>query len=278
MRAKGTAVSVLVAVAIVAAASWSPEVGEGQERPGIVVERHRAPRPSPTGVGDRMITVVRVDLRRYAFRFLTEAHDGRRRPLPEWIEDHDLTGGINAGMFLPGGRSVGFMMQDGEIRSDRQPRRFQAVLAFSPRGTEPAMGLGGTGCDHDLDWFRARYRSVLQSRRLLIDCEGRARRWPNRRRYSAAALGRDREGRAVLVHSRTPYRMEVLSRMLESMSLGLEGLAYMEGGPEASVVVDHPRARVSEMGSYEDGFFPSDGNREFWDLPNVIGFAPRGRD
>jgi hypothetical protein len=251
-------------------------VGEGQERPGIVVERHRAPRPSPTGFGDGIITVVRVDLRRYAFRFLSESHEGRRRPLPEWIDDHALTGGINAGMFLPGGRSVGFMMEDGEVRSDRQPRRFTGVLAFGPRGLEAPLGIGGAGCERDLGWFRAHYRSVLQSRKLLIDCEGHARPWPNRRRYSAAAIGGDEEGRAVLVHSRTPYRMEVLSRMLESMHLGIRGLAYMEGGPEASLVVTHPEARVREMGSYEDGFNPNDDNRAFWDLPNVIGFALRG--
>ncbi len=267
--------SVMLLVALGALGLSAPRVSVGQEQPGIVVERHHAPRPSPTGVGDGIITVVRVDLRRYTFRFLSESHEGRRRPLPAWIRDEGLTGGINAGMFLPDGRSVGFLKQGGEVRSDRRPRRFRGAIAFDPLASGPALAFGGDGCAHDLSWLSARYGSVLQSRTLLLDCEGHALPWPNRRRYSAAAIGGDAEGRVVLVHSRTPYRMEVLSRMLESMHLGIRGLAYMEGGPEASLVVAHPRARVSETGSYEDGFMENDDNHAFWDLPNVIGFAPR---
>lgn len=249
--------------------------------PGVIVERHRLPRASTTGAGDRTLTVVRVDLRRYALRFLSEVGDGRRRPLPAWVRDHGLAGGINAGMFMPDGRSVGMMVQDDQVRSARQPSSFEGIIGVDPRSDASSLlGIDGPGCGASqrlsvrLAAMRRRYRSVLQARRVLIDCRGRARAWDTRR-YSAAAFGRDTEGRAVLVHVRTPYRMHRLAQMIASLRLGIRGLVYMEGGPEASLYLDAEGARAMAVGSWEDGFNPNDRNRAWWDLPNVIGFVPR---
>jgi hypothetical protein len=245
-------------------------VGAQEARPGIVVERVRLPRAPEVDVGDRVATIVRVDLARYAFRFLTESHDGPRRPLDRWMRDFHLDGGINAGMFLPSGQSCGFLETRGEIRSDRRPTRFDSVVGFDPRADGPAFAIGGRGCARDLDAMRGVFGSVLQGARQMVDCDGNPTTWSTAR-YSAAMLGADTEGRAVFVHVRTPYRMAVLARMLAAPALGIRGLAYMEGGPEATVIAPG----VREVGSYEDGFHPSDDNRELWDLPNVVGFARR---
>ena len=246
--------------------------------PGLGVERHRLPRASTTGVGDRTLTLVRVDPARYRFRMLSEGHEGERRALPQWVRDEGLVGGINAGMFLPSGRSVGFLMQGDEVRSDRRPRSFSGYLGFDPRRPgAPLFRLAGRGCGGGLDWMRERYRSVLQVRAVLVDCEGHPGTWRTRR-YSMAAIGRDTEGRVVLAHVRTPYRMHVLNRMITSLGLGIRGLVYLEGGPEASLVVNRHGENptpVRAMGSWEDGFNPNDDNRAFWDLPNVIGFEAR---
>lgn len=280
------ALGVGCAVAVALAVLTTVPSARGQTRPtheraaesptaGVTVERHRLPYASPVGIGDRIATLVRVDPRRYAFRFLGEGHEGARRPLDAWVRDFSLAGGINAGMFMPNGRSVGFMMQDGAIRSNRRPRTFDAAIGIGGPGARTPLAIGGPGCEGSLARFERTFGTVLQTRKLLVDCEGRARPWDNRRRYSMSAFGVDREGRAVLVHVRTPYRMEDLARMLAAPELGLRGLAYMEGGPEASVVVHAEGVRVREMGSYEDGFNPNDDNRALWDLPNIIGFAPR---
>ncbi|MEM6958448.1 MAG: phosphodiester glycosidase family protein, partial [Myxococcota bacterium] len=85
----------------------------------------------------------------------------------------------------------------------------------------------------------------------------------------------DSAGRAVFFHSRTPYRMSDVSRMLAEPSLGLRGMIYLEGGPEASLVLQGEGERVTEVGSYEDDFNENDDNRAFWDLPNIIAAAPR---
>ncbi len=253
-------------------------VARGQEAAppaGLTVERVRLPRAPRVRAGDRHLTVVRVDLRRYRLAVLSAVRDGAPRPLDAWVRDFQLTGGINAGMFLPNRRPVGTLHDRGEVLSDRNPARFNAIVGWDPRGDGAALGVGGAGCPEGRAGLLSRYASAVQGFRMMIDCRGRARPWPTQRIYSAAAFGRDRDGRAVFLHSRTPYRMDELSEMIVDLDLGVRGLVYMEGGPEASLIVRAPGARVTEMGSWEDGFNPNDDNRALWDLPSVIGFRPR---
>ncbi|UJR85344.1 Hypothetical protein I5071_74240 [Sandaracinus amylolyticus] len=268
MRAAGRAAAIVMLIAIGIPTSSAQDEA-------LIVERVRLPRAPEVDVGDRIATIVRFDLRRYALRFLTESHEGPRRPATDWVREHRLVGAINAGMFLPSGRSCGYLRARGEVRSNRRPARFDAVIGFDPRASAAPFAIGGTGCGVDLDGMTERYDSVLQGVRMMVDCEGRAQRTWRTRRYSAALLGADREGRAVMVHVRTPYRMQVLAEMLAADALGLRGLVYMEGGPEASLVVDAGRTQVREMGSWEDGFHEADDVREFWDLPNVVGVEAR---
>lgn len=257
-------------------ASVAVPLSRAQDGAGIVVERVTLPRAPEVDVGDRIATIVRVDPRRYAFRFLTESHEGPRRPADRWARDFHLAGVVNAGMFLPSGRSCGYLRQRGEVRSDRSPPGWDSVIGFDPSGVGgPRFAVGGTGCGRDLDGMRSAFGSVLQGRRMLVDCAGRAQTGWRTNRFSSVLLGADREGRAVIVHTRTPYRMQILAELLAAPELGIRGLAYMEGGPEASLVVDAEGIRVREIGSYEDGFWPRDDNHELWDLPNVVGFAPR---
>jgi hypothetical protein len=222
------------------------------------------------------MTIVRVDPRRYAFRFLLANRDGGSRTLPEWVRDFQLAGGINAGMFLPNDRPCGFVEENDVVVSNRRVARFEGVFGFGAAGAaDGSVGVGGRGCGDGLDAMRARFGSVIQSNHVLVDCAGAPQRHWRTKRYSAAAIGVDREGRAVLVHVRTPYRMQVLAQMLAADSLGIRGLVYMEGGPEASLIARGEAVHVQEVGSYEDGFHPMDSNRDFWRIPNVIGFAPR---
>ncbi len=264
----------LVPALMLAFALW-PRAAATQEGPGITVERLRASQAPEVAYGNRTITIVRIDPTRYALKLLLSMRDGARRPLPQWIADEHLVGGINLGMFLPNGRPCGFAMEDDVVVSSRNPRQFNAFIGYSPRGRTAAIGIGGAGCEDDLAALRADYHSVFQGVRMLVDCRGRAQTTWRTNRYSAAALGKDSDGKIVMVHSRTPYRMQVLSQMLAAPELGIRGLVYMEGGPEASLVVEAPDVHVSEMGSYEDGFYLDDSNHTFWDLPNVVGIVER---
>ncbi len=272
MFARTTAI---LCLAVALALPWGASRAQRESTtPPVELLRRRLPHASTAGVGDRIATIVRVDTARVRFRFLSEGHEGRRRPLPAWVRDARLLGGINAGMFMPDGRSVGYMRHAGVVRSARRPSRFEAILGFAPRGEGPPIRVAGPGCGGSLNAVLRTHDSVLQARKVMIDCRGRPVEWRTGR-YSAAAFGVDDRGHALLVHVRTPYRMTRLARMLAGLDLNIRGLVYMEGGPEASLVVRSPGARVSRIGSYEDGFNPNDDNHEFWDLPNVIGFEAR---
>lgn len=262
-------------VAWLALASLVVLVGavRAQETPAIVIDEVALPRRSELGIGDGIATIARFDLRRFRLTFLTQ-REGAARPLDRWVREHHLVAGINAGMFLPSGRPCGFVQLRGEVLSERRPSSWQSVVAFDPLGDDAAMAVGGAGCPLGLDALRERYGSLLQSNRVLVDCAGRPTTWRTNR-YSSAALGVDREGRAVMVHVRTPYRMHVLSRMLAAPELGIRGLVYMEGGPEASLVVNGEGRHVVRMGSWEDGFHEADDLNELWDLPNVVGVERR---
>ena len=277
MKARSTALFGIAALGLVAfALSAQPEArAQPATDAGLRVERVRLPRAPRVEVGNRTLTVVRVDLRRYRIAVLSAVRDGRPRPLDEWVRDFDLTGGINAGMFLPNRRPVGTLVDRGQVLSDRNPGRFNGTVGWGPRGHGTRIGVGGAGCPIGRDGVLERFSSAVQGFRMMIDCRGRARPWPTRRIYSAAAFGADAQGRAVFVHTRTPYRMDVLNRMMVELDLGIRGLVYMEGGPEASLVVRAPGRDVTEIGSWEDGFNPNDDNRQLWDIPSVIGFRPR---
>ncbi len=265
----------LVLVLILAAAAAMASYGRAQELDGLSIERVRLPRAPEVRAGNRILTVVRVDLRRYRLTVLSSVRDGAPRPLDAWVRDHRLSGGMNAGMFLPNRRPVATLVHDGTVISDRNPASYDGIIGWDPHGAFGPIGAGGRGCAHDLAAMRQRFRSVVQGYRMMIDCEGRAVAWRNERRYSAAAFGADAQGRAVFVHARTPYRMRELNEMIAALGLGIRGLVYMEGGPEASLVVRDADRSVTEIGSWEDGFNPNDENRQLWDIPNVIGFVRR---
>jgi hypothetical protein len=148
-------------------------------------------------------------------------------------------------------------------------------LAFDPLdASSPAALITGRGCPgFDLAALRRRYRGIVQSYRLL-DCRSRPIRWADEKVYSAAGFALDAAGRIVFFHSRAPARMSELSRVLARPELGLRGALYAEGGPEASLYAAAAAARVEEIGSFETGFWDGS-NRQFWDIPNVLGAAPR---
>jgi hypothetical protein len=241
----------------------------------LSIERVRLPRAPEVAAGNRILTVVRVNLSRYRLNVLSSVRDGAPRPLDAWIRDRALVGGVNAGMFLADRRPVATLVDRGTVLSDRNPRAFDGIVGWDPVHGGNAIGVGGRGCADGLDAMRRRFGSVVQGFRMMIDCQGRPIAWPSSRRYSAVAFGADDRGRAVFVHSRTPYRMRELNRMIADLHLGIRGLVYMEGGPEASLVVRDGARSVTEIGSWEDGFHPSDDNRELWEIPSVIGFARR---
>jgi len=216
--------------------------------------------------GPRTIDIARFDVAHYRLR----AFGGDARTAPTWASEQKLDGVTNAGMFHESGAPVGLIVADGHDRGSDNPK-MSGYLAWDPVAASDApVIVAGRDCkDFDLAALRRRYRSIVQSYRLL-GCDGKAMAWADPKHYSAAAIGVDRTGRVVMILARGAVTMAELSKELAGHDLA--GALFLEGGPEASLVV---RGKLSVLGSYETGFVENDDNREFWKLPNVIGVLAR---
>jgi hypothetical protein len=108
----------------------------------------------------------------------------------------------------------------------------------------------------------------------MLDCDGSAIAWVDESTYSSAAFARDRDGRFVLIHAETEYRMRDLATVLADPALGLTDIHYVEGGPKASVWLDDGTGAISLVGSRheDDGTMSDRGPRP---IPNVLGVLPR---
>lgn len=240
--------------------------------PGLTTEQALLA-ATPAAGATPCIDLVRADLAHHRVRVLTAARDGHSQAAPAWRETFHLVAVINAGMFHEDGKPVGMIIEDG-VAVSGDNKKYSGFLAFDPRSAaDPATVLTGRDCPgFDLADLRKRYRSIIQAPRLL-GCTGAALPWQDKKQYSSAAVGVDRAGHVVFIHARAAVTMTELSASLASLDLA--GALFLEGGPEASLVVRGNDGELARMGSYETGFVENDTNQSFWWLPNVLALEAR---
>lgn len=260
------------------AAAALPADCDGRPRslgPGLTHERWPVDARPAIAVAP-CLDLVRADLAHHRLRVVTASRDGAARPAPTWLDDLALVAAVNAGMFHDGGTSVGLLVDGDHDDQPRDNQKLGGYLAFAPRDpAAPPVVITGRDCPgFELAALRARYRTVVQSYRLL-GCAGEALPWADPKAYSAAAIGVDRAGRVVLVHARAPFVMRDLSRALARPELGLTAALFVEGGPEATLVVRADRGHLTLVGSYETGFTEHDDNDTAWPLPNLVALGRR---
>src|SRR5262249_26832653 len=156
-----------------------------------------------------------------------------------------LTGLINASMFAPDQRSIGILVSGDSVNRAKDNERLGAFLAFDPIDDKDApLVLTGRDCPgFDLAALRRRYRSIVQNYKLLR-CDGKPVTWKDPRRFSAAAVAIDGDGRAVFVLLRAAAQMSDFAQLLAERRLS--AAMYVEGGPEASLYVSSGTTAVGE--------------------------------
>lgn len=247
--------------------------------PGLTVDRYLAPFPSSAGVGDRCLTIVRIDPTKLALELHTAQVEGGSRTAPAWAKDAKLVAVVNASMYGEDRRSVGMLVSGPVTNNGADNHKFGGFFAWDPviASAPPVVSVGRDCAGFDLDRLRKEYRSVVQNYRLL-DCERKPIAWQDPKLFSAAVLGTDRKGNAVFIHARTPYSMTELAKILAAPELELDTAMHVEGGPEASLWVGGvDGGAVAEMGSFETGFLADDKNDTFWSIPNVIGVVRKSK-
>lgn len=220
--------------------------------------------------GDSKVTIVKVDLEHYALKLYTAAEYGNFRTADQWAEEFGLQAVINTGMFEPDYSSTGYMKNLGKVSNPRFKSGYNVMMAFDPvaKGL-PKAQIVDRKCQ-DFLVAQQQYGTLIQSLRM-IDCH-RENTWgKTRKMWSTAAIGKDKQGHLLLIHSRSPYTVRDLVDELLAMPIGIQSTMYVEGGPEASLYVNAGGTQVRQMGSYETGFNENNNNNEFWPIPNVIG-------
>lgn len=232
--------------------------------------------PTPSDVGDSRIRVLRVDPARYELVLLNASADPvlGNRTVPDWVETEGLVAAINASMYRADHRtSTAHMERAGHVNNPAWTKDNATFAADPADDAGPAWTILDPACD-DVEAGRDRYRTLVQSIRMLR-CDG-ANVWSQQdKRWSHAAIGLDGEGRALLIHARSPWSTHDFIDQLTKLPLDLRRLQYAEGGPEASLSVKAGGVRLDLFGSYETGFFESDGNDRPWPVPNVLGVRER---
>ncbi|MBW1878104.1 MAG: phosphodiester glycosidase family protein [Deltaproteobacteria bacterium] len=241
-------------------------------RPGLEVAEFEAAVPSD--IGDSRIRVVRVDPAHHEL-VLASARlgDGVTHTARGWSQREGFLVATNPGMFHPDGRSTGFM-QVGAGVVNPTVNGDKAILAFDP-GDEavPPVRIIDRECD-DFAQLRLQYRQMVQSIRML-SCTGQNVWSAQERRCSHAVIGTDRQGRALLIHARSPWSTHVFVEQLRSLPIDLDRLQYGEGGPEAQLYVAAGDFQAEWWGSFETGFNENDDNDRAWPIPNILGVRPR---
>jgi hypothetical protein len=244
--------------------------------PGLLAERHHPSIEPARPAASPCFTVVRADPRRHPLRlFAARSAGGGRRTLPQWARETGMIGLVNASMYREDDHSTGLLVARGAVTTATDNAVMGGFFAFDPVDpADPPVAVHGRSCDgFDLAALRGRYRSIVQNYRLL-DCDSRPIPWKDEKVYSAAAIGIDAAGNVVLVASRAAHRMTDFAELLAAPEVGLRAALYVEGGPEASLLVQAGEHTIQEIGSFETGFQEDDANAVFWPIPNVLAFGP----
>lgn len=242
--------------------------------PGLDLGEFASPRPSRRG--DSIVRALRADPRHFELRLMNASAPGQGRALTarEWCARGDLAAAINASMYQADQRTSVSLMRTSTHTNNRWLSQDRAILAFEARDEKAApVTIIDRECD-DFEALCGRYGTLVQSIRML-SCKGENVWSQQPRRWSAAAIGTDGQGRVLFVHVRSPYSTHDLIDILKDLPLGLSRLMYAEGGPEAQLYVRSGGEEHEWVGGYESGFHEDDDNRVAWPVPNVVGIARR---
>jgi hypothetical protein len=192
----------------------------------------------------------------------------------EWASREGLAAAINAGLYQADYRThAGYLGADGAVLS-RGVNDYLSAAAFDPVDPgDPPFRIYDLD-DDPLDTLLPRYRRVVQNLRM-IKRPGESRWSPQERRWSEAALGEDREGRALFIFCAAPLPLDRLIDALLALPLGLVAAQHLEGGSQAQLFVAAGGRTVEAVGGHESAFAVPEASRTARPIPNVIGVRPR---
>lgn len=229
--------------------------------------------PIPSESGDSLIRILRIHPDQFEFRLLNASATPDREILTakEWSQRYQLVAAINASMYqadyLP---STSLMRTKNHVNNPNLTKD-KTILAFHPKSSKlPPVMILDRQCENFDDWM-PQYATLIQSIRM-ISCKG-SNVWRHNpeKRWSIAAIGTDKNGNVLFIHSRSQYSTNELNSILLALPIQIGRAMYVEGGREAQLYIKSGGYECELVGMYGmSGFNPYNGARP---IPNIVGIV-----
>ena len=220
-------------------------------------------------MGSPGVAAVRLDPTRCRIEPYHELEFSQTATILEWEKRLKAPVVLNAGLYDTNRRHLGILRRKGRDLGGNRHVSWKGVLAMDPRETGlPAAALLDLSLPEDVA-LENKYDTVVQSM-MLFDRNGdiRVRQSDRIARRSAVAL--DRQGRVLLLVTEGAYTLWDTGVLLRESGLDLVQALALDGGNEASLIVDSNGVRYR---SFENDRSGSDA-ATLVTLPSILAVRP----
>lgn len=224
---------------------------------------------------DQVVNILKIDPALFQLKMITSKETGEKNKTAKgWAQSKKLIAAFNAGMYLSDHKTNrGYMVNHGYTNNSRL-NADNTILAFDPKEDSlPKAQIIDRTCQ-DWETMKESYHCMTQSIRM-VDCNQKNRWSKQAKMWSMLVVATDKEGNILFIFCRSPYTVHNFINLQLKAPLNIYNMMYLEGGPEASFYLNHPKKTVERFGSYETDFITNDNNDEFWEIPNVVGIVKR---
>lgn len=230
--------------------------------------------PKKSIVNDSKISVLKINPSKFDFYLLTASEQKqKRRTVKEWADTFQLNFVVNAGMYNLANmlENDGFMQNYSHFNNPVFKPSYNGLMAFNPKDTALyPFSILDLNCAI-WDSVKLKYNSYSQCMRML-DCDGIPLSWDKKKQSCSMIIAaHDFDNNLYFIFNRSPYTHKEMIQFMLWFPVKLKNAVYLEGGPEASLYIKVGDTEIAKMGSYISTTYPTDKNKEFWRIPNVIG-------
>ncbi|HAQ20336.1 MAG TPA: hypothetical protein DCR40_14065 [Prolixibacteraceae bacterium] len=230
--------------------------------------------PVKSVVNDSRLTILKIDVRKFDFEFLTASEHGMQpRTAPDWASEFGQNIIINAGMYKYNKTqsNKGYMKNYNHLNNPVRNNYYNALLAMHPKDPQkPPFEIIDT---YKQDWekIKNQYHSVCQGMRMIND-KGEGMAFTKRPDQSCSMIlaATDTERNLYFIFTRSPYTHLKMIAFLQGLPLNIRTTVYLEGGPETSLYINTGDTVIAKYGSYVSNTCDNDDNDHFRKMPNVI--------
>lgn len=252
---------------------WINEIRWEELAPGILYAELDAPEKSV--VNDSKLTILKLDVNKLDFRFLTASENGNKpRTAPDWAKEFDMNIVVNAGMYNYNKTqsNKGYMKNYNHYNNENKSDYYNAIMAINPiNKSEANFEIIDITC-RSWEIVKNQFHSLCQGMRM-ISCNGEEMAFTKRPNQSCSmiVMSTDILGNIYIVFTRSPYTHQKMISFLKGLPMDLRTTVYLEGGVESSLYINTADTTIAKFGSYVSNTRANDKNDHFWKIPNTIG-------